>query len=370
MCVLCTDRQLDDMVRFLTNPADFAVMGVDPTFNFGDFNVTPIVFRNLLLEHRAKGHSPIMLGPMLVHQQKKFSSYNFFASSLVSLRPALRNIIAFGTDGEEELYKAFGNQLPNAIHLRCFRHYRANIKRKLTDMGLSPDSILSDIFGETIDGVHREGLVDAKDSNDFFSRLDQLEWNVDFLDWFKQYKAEEIVSDLLRPIREAAGLGCPPAPYYTNASECMNSVMHEKTHYKASEWDKFNKSMHKLVKQCYQLTELAVIDRGAYCYKEPYKHLCVDQLSWIRMTTKQREIHLQKAYCTSVVGPLANINELAPQSEPDPVLDYSPIHVCPEEANLDNVPLETLRGVWIISSKLLVLLSMAQDWLVKSKLLL
>uniref|UniRef100_A0A1X7VMD7 Uncharacterized protein n=1 Tax=Amphimedon queenslandica TaxID=400682 RepID=A0A1X7VMD7_AMPQE len=42
MAVLCTDQQLDDMVRFLTNPADFAIMGVDPTFNFGDFNVTPI----------------------------------------------------------------------------------------------------------------------------------------------------------------------------------------------------------------------------------------------------------------------------------------------------------------------------------------
>ena len=65
-----SDQQLDDMVRFLTNPIEFAVMVVDPTFNFGEFNVTPIVYRNLLLEHRTKGHSPVMLGPMLVHQQK------------------------------------------------------------------------------------------------------------------------------------------------------------------------------------------------------------------------------------------------------------------------------------------------------------
>ena len=69
MAVLCTDQQLDDM---LTTLAEFSIMGVDPTFNFGDFNVTHIVYRNLLLQHRAKGHSPGMLGPMLVHQQKRF----------------------------------------------------------------------------------------------------------------------------------------------------------------------------------------------------------------------------------------------------------------------------------------------------------
>ena len=60
MAVLCTDEQLDNMVRFPTNPAEFSIMGVDPTFNFGDFNANPIMYRNLL-EHRTKGHSPVML---------------------------------------------------------------------------------------------------------------------------------------------------------------------------------------------------------------------------------------------------------------------------------------------------------------------
>ena len=77
----------------------------------------------------------------------------FVQFPLISFRPALRNIIAFGTDGEEELYKAFGTQLPNSIHLQCFRHYRANIKKKLIDMGLQPDCVLCDIFGETIDSI-------------------------------------------------------------------------------------------------------------------------------------------------------------------------------------------------------------------------
>ena len=114
--VLCTDQQLDDMIRFLTNPLNFAIMGVDPAFNFGDFNVTPIVYQHLLLEHRSRKNHPIMLRPILVHHDKKFSSNHYFASTLISLKPSLRNIIAFGTDGEEELFKAFQTQFPNTLH--------------------------------------------------------------------------------------------------------------------------------------------------------------------------------------------------------------------------------------------------------------
>ena len=77
MAVLATNRQLSDMVRFLTDPLQHTIMGIDPTFNFGDFNVTPIVFRYLLLEHRKDGHSPIILGPLLVHQQKSSQVITF-----------------------------------------------------------------------------------------------------------------------------------------------------------------------------------------------------------------------------------------------------------------------------------------------------
>ena len=47
MIVLALNRQLNDMVRFLTDPNQHSIMEIDPTFNFGDFNVTPIVFRYL-----------------------------------------------------------------------------------------------------------------------------------------------------------------------------------------------------------------------------------------------------------------------------------------------------------------------------------
>ena len=74
----------------------------------------------------------------------------------------LRNILAFGTDGEVELHKALATNFPNAIHLRCFRHYRANLSSKLKDLGIPStvaDEFLMDVFGRTEKGIHTEGRM-------------------------------------------------------------------------------------------------------------------------------------------------------------------------------------------------------------------
>ena len=95
---------------------------------------------------------PVMMGPLLVHQKKAFSSYHFFISSLVGLRPALKNVQSFGTDGEQALINALSIQFPSAIHVRCFLHFKDNIKFKLTSGIKLPmtatDEFLADIFGK------------------------------------------------------------------------------------------------------------------------------------------------------------------------------------------------------------------------------
>ena len=75
-------------------------MGVDTTFNLGDFSVTPIVYQHLLVNDKKSGKSPWFLGPLLIHYRKEFRNYNFFFSSLVGLRRSLSGIRAAGTDGE------------------------------------------------------------------------------------------------------------------------------------------------------------------------------------------------------------------------------------------------------------------------------
>ena len=120
--VLSRDRQLDDLVRFCTDPANFCVLTVDPTFNFSDFDVTPTAYRNLLLKTERYGTHPVFISPTLVHYRKSFGTYLFFASSFIGLWQDLLALQAFGTDGEKALANAFGHEYRYATQLSCFVH--------------------------------------------------------------------------------------------------------------------------------------------------------------------------------------------------------------------------------------------------------
>lgn len=48
--LIAKDYQLDDLVRFSTNSTEHCILTIDPTFSLGDFDVTPITYRHLLLE--------------------------------------------------------------------------------------------------------------------------------------------------------------------------------------------------------------------------------------------------------------------------------------------------------------------------------
>ncbi len=104
--VLGRDRQLDDLVRFCAASENFSILTVDPTFNLGDFDVTPTTYRHGLLVSIRTGNPPVLIGPVLIgptliHYRKTFHTYLFFASTLIGLRKQLQGLRAFGTDGEK-----------------------------------------------------------------------------------------------------------------------------------------------------------------------------------------------------------------------------------------------------------------------------
>ena len=86
--------------------------------------------------------------------------------------------MAFGTDGEEALVKAFKQQLQFAVYLRCFRHMRQDIKWKLTaDKGFPSDiasEVLADIFGNKERPIYFKGLVGCNSKNEFDSKLGKV----------------------------------------------------------------------------------------------------------------------------------------------------------------------------------------------------
>ena len=136
VCVLATDQHICDLVRFCTNSSKFSVLTVNPTFNLGPFNVTPMTYEYLLVNNK-EGKHPLLLGPVLIHQTKTLSPFHLFASTLISLNGNTAEIKAFGSDGEPELIKAFSLAFRDAVQLHCFSHIRQNIKDKLRERYLT-----------------------------------------------------------------------------------------------------------------------------------------------------------------------------------------------------------------------------------------
>ncbi len=208
LVVLASDCQLQDLKHFCTDPNDFCIYGADPTFNIFKENIslTVTTYRNLKLHHGVTKKPPVFIGPILMHQHKDWKTYSRFANSVTTECPDLEGIIACGTDGERALIAGFKRNFRFALFLRCFIHFKDNVKRELQERGLFPDAkkmFMAEIFGKQEDDTMYAGLVDCDNPEEFDSKLQALEdeWNTrekdegqsskkstTFYEWFRKEK--------------------------------------------------------------------------------------------------------------------------------------------------------------------------------------
>ena len=98
--------------------------------------VTPLSYKHIMLEDIRTGRPPLLPRPVLVHQQMKFTSFNYFAASLIDVDKGLRYFQAFGTDGDTNLSDALSHSFPFATVLRCFSHFERNLYEKLCELNV------------------------------------------------------------------------------------------------------------------------------------------------------------------------------------------------------------------------------------------
>ena len=361
MCILATEQQLIDLERFTTNSNSFSIASVDPTFSLGDFSVTCVSYRHQLTYDCRTNESPIMLGPVLVHQRKLFETYHFFASSLIGLLPSLDRLLAFGTDGETALALAFSKQFQHAIHLRCFRHMKQNIQRKLSvDLGLPQEQtvkIMRDIFGGKCGPTFYEGLVDASTQSEFDAKLSQLKhaWSDELLStvglsfhaWLTKYHASEIKECMLKPVRVAAGLGDPPSEFCTNDSEAINSTLKQFLHFKRSDWPTFNEKIKAFVIEQQKEVEKAILGMGQYRVKREYQQFCVSSSKWFTSFTKEQKQHaLAKFHKASVDDKHVESTSISHATDTDGTIEKQLSVDIVTASKITDLPTLCLRQMW------------------------
>ena len=213
---LMTDRQFNDIVRFCTKPHAISILGIDPTYNLGPCYVTITTYRHLLFSTE-DGAPPVILGPVLIHTKKEYSSYFQLPSEMLRLEPKVKKIIVFGSDADKNVYQPFEEMFPSAHHLLCDLHMNENIRTKLTKTNLNTlqvDVVMKNIFGRKIGEVVEPGLVDSLNAEDYDKMVDELfvKWSKNYVDsmkdsilYFKSKKSQLIKNCMTAEIRSLVG---------------------------------------------------------------------------------------------------------------------------------------------------------------------
>ena len=120
-------------------------MSVDPTFNFGKYEVTTVTYRHQFILSASKNvhgkwSNAVMLGPTIIHHSKCEDTFNRAISEISRKGNLCQQKMGIITDGEEALLKACKSNMPHSISLRCTIHFRANCKSFLKSIGIKGDT--------------------------------------------------------------------------------------------------------------------------------------------------------------------------------------------------------------------------------------
>ena len=147
------DEQLQDIRRFCCSApiGETTVLGVDKTFNLGQFHVTLTCLKNLSILRRDTNDHPIFLGPMYIHGSSKTSDYRVFFNHIYSALDNSRSSPTVGSDDEKVLRNAIAQAWPQGHHIYCHRHLRTNgtecmLITSLSDQQKKP--VLTAVFGD------------------------------------------------------------------------------------------------------------------------------------------------------------------------------------------------------------------------------
>ena len=115
----------------LLTAARSSPISIDPTFNFGAYEVTPLTHRHPLIEAKLKNETgkwadAIMIGPAIIHHGKSEETYDNGIRGIARKAKLVEENFGFITDGEVALINACKKNFIKAVDLRCTLHFKRN----------------------------------------------------------------------------------------------------------------------------------------------------------------------------------------------------------------------------------------------------
>ncbi|CAF1145133.1 unnamed protein product, partial [Brachionus calyciflorus] len=171
-CVLFTEQQYNDLIRFCTSYRNFSIVNIDTTFNLGQYYVTYLTYRNISLKIQATETHPVFIGPILIHLHRDKEAYLSFAMQLQKFdilnKNRLNDITCFITDDDAAIRSAFKTVFKNSEFMLCCNHLRKDFLKIMNQFKVPEESkneIIFKMFGSQ--NNRTESLIGSKDKQDF-----------------------------------------------------------------------------------------------------------------------------------------------------------------------------------------------------------
>ncbi|KAL3892167.1 hypothetical protein ACJMK2_004401 [Sinanodonta woodiana] len=289
---LYNEQQITDIKRFCCIESG-SVLGMDKTYNLGDFHVTPTVFKDLSVKKRSTDDHPIVFGPTFIHTNSSTKAYSAFLHDVAdNLTDKQLQLLTIGTDEELAFKTAIKRCLPGSTHVLCTRHLKQNANRHMEDIVGFPlndrQEILDLMFSSN-------GLVQKTDVDTHQQRLNQLRAVIDDKDstvcekTFRSYFDTRLYPMLKEHVIDPVNEGKIKSTWTNNNSESANHILKSATKWKLAELPKFVKLLHQLVTSEQEERCRSLRNMGNYRLSERYLHHLVDFDYWGRMTEEQRD---------------------------------------------------------------------------------
>lgn len=159
-----------------------------------------------------------------------------------------------------------------------------------------------------------------------------------------------LTSNVIAPVRQSAGLGCPLEFYTQNVPECSYSVVKRNAGHTKKEWPDFCVSLGSTTQNQERELTKVLHEMGKYRLSSDFKHLEVKADRWLGMTSNQRDTHIKRSFNT----PLDKLGK-PEDDESDHVEtdDQGDLSIGYQESAIPTLSVGNLKQMWSFASKFL-----------------
>ena len=295
---LFTEQQINDVKRFCCRD-DAGVLGMDKTYNLGEFHVTPTVYKDKSVKRREGSQDhPICFGPTFIHQSSTTKAYQSFLHDIAdNLTDNEIANLTVGTDEELAFKNAIKRCFSGSTHVLCTRHLKENTNRHMQNQIGYPESdrieINNAIFG-------KNGIIGKTDVDTFEYRLSAIRRSIEENDKkvgdkrFMPYFENKLLPLLQQHVIEPVKNGKVGTAWTNNNCESANHVLKTATNWKIQDMPSFIDKLYNIVKGDEEDRCRAIRQTGSYRLDQKFKHHEMDVSQWATLSEEVQHKRIKR----------------------------------------------------------------------------